>query len=152
MRKSVIIKKVSKDNFKSFIELVKELAKYEKLTPPDKNAIKRLKKDSLSSKPKIESYLAYVNTKPVGYMILLMTYSSFLAKPTLYIEDIFILKEYRKLGIGQKMFDFIKKSAKQRKCGRIEWTVLKWNKPAIKFYKKNKAEQMKEWLFYRLTL
>ena len=148
----ITIKKVDKTNFPSFIALVKELAKYEKLAPPDNAAVKRLKKDSISSRPKIESYLAYVNEKPIGYMILLMTYSSFLAKSTLYIEDIFILKEYRQKGIGQEMFDFIKKVAKQRKCGRIEWTVLKWNKPAIKFYNKNKAELMKEWLFYRLTL
>ena len=102
----ITIKKVDKTNFPSFIALVKELAKYEKLAPPDNAAVKRLKKDSISSRPKIESYLAYVNEKPIGYMILLMTYSSFLAKSTLYIEDIFILKEYRQKRIGQKMFDF----------------------------------------------
>ena len=146
------IKKVEANNFSAFIELVKKLAEYEKLKPPGKAAVKRLKNDSLSSKPRIESYLSYTEGREVGYMILLMTYSSFLAKPTLYIEDIFILKKNRKQGIGQKMFDFIKNLAKQRKCGRIEWTVLKWNKPAIKFYDKNKAEHMKEWLFYRLSL
>ena len=96
--------------------------------------------------------MAYAGREPIGYLILLMTYSSFLAKPTQYIEDIFILKEYRQKGIGQKMFDFIKKLAKKRKCGRIEWTVLKWNKSAINFYNKNGAENMEEWLFYRLTM
>lgn len=147
-----LIKKVDKNNFSSFIVLVKKLAQYEKLTPPTSAAIKRLKKDSLSKKPKIECYLAYAGREPIGYLILLMTYSSFLAKPTQYIEDIFILKEYRQKGIGQKMFDFIKKLAKKRKCGRIEWTVLKWNKSAINFYNKNGAENMEEWLFYRLTM
>jgi GNAT superfamily N-acetyltransferase len=152
MRNIVKITKVNKNNFQSFIDLVKELAIYEKLTPPNVAAVKRLKKDSLSYKPKIDTYLVYGDKKPVGYMILLMTYSSFLALPTLYIEDLFILKEYRRGGIGQKMFDFIKKLAKQRKCGRIEWTVLKWNKPAVRFYDKNKATPMKDWLFYRFTL
>jgi GNAT superfamily N-acetyltransferase len=152
MKKNFIINKVNKSNFFYFIELVRKLAQYEKLTPPNKAAEKRLKKDSISSKPKIESYLVFSGGKPIAYLILLMTYSSFLAKQTLYIEDIFILKEYRQKGIGQKMFDFIKKLAKKRKCGRIEWTVLKWNKPAIKFYEKNKATAMKEWFFYRLVV
>ena len=148
----ILIKKVDKNNFRSFIELVKELAKYEKLAPPNAAAVKRLKKDSLSSTPRFEAYVAYASEKPIGYMILLMTYSSFLARPTLYIEDLFILEQYRRGGIGQKMFDHIKGLAKRRRCGRIEWTVLKWNKPAIRFYDKNKAKQMRDWLFCRLTL
>lgn len=147
----ITINKVSKSNFENFFELILELAKYEKLTPPEKKAKARLKKDVLSKKNSVESYLVYYNKQPVGYAILFYTYSSFLALPTLYLEDIFILEEYRKKGVGQEMFDFCKKLAKKKDCGRMEWAVLDWNTPAIKFYEKNKAKPLKDWIYYRLT-
>ena len=79
-----------------------------------------------------------------------MTYSRFLARPTLFLEDIFVLSEFRKKGLGQKMFDFCVKLARKRECGRIELSVLDWNKPAIKFYEKNKLQCL-NWKFYRLN-
>jgi GNAT superfamily N-acetyltransferase len=142
------IKKVDSKNFDDFIFLINALAEYEKLKGPDANAVRRLKKDC---QKKYFAYLGYVNGKAMAYTIFFYNYSSFLAKPTLYIEDIFILKEYRQKGYGQKMFDFVFKEAKKNKSGMMQWCVLQWNKPAIKFYEKMKAKRLL-WFFYQIKL
>lgn len=151
MDETSTIEPIKHKNFNEFLLLVNKLAEYEKLTPPDKDAKKRLKKDGLSKNPKYEAYLYKKKDKYIGYAIFFMSYSSFLAKPVLYLEDIFVLKEHRKTGVGQKLFNFIVKIAKQRNCGRIEWHVLDWNQPGIKFYEKNNAKQLSNWLYYRLS-
>ncbi len=146
----IVIKKVDGETFDDFLGLISELADYEKLVPPDEAAKRRLRRDCLSEKPKYEAFIGKVGDKPVSYIIYYFTYSSFLALPTLYLEDIFVLKEYRRQGIGQKMFDLLKETAKREDCGRIEFTVLKWNKSAQEFYEKNRAKCL-EWFFYRLA-
>ena len=150
MKNEFIIEKISEKNFNEFIYLLKALANYEKLDPPDEQAQIRLRRDGLSQNPKYEAYLGYVNGKPIGYIIYFFTYSSFLALPTLYLEDIFVLKEYRRKGFGQKLFEFCVKQAQLEGCGRMDWCVLTWNEPAIKFYEKIGASRL-DWYFYRLT-
>jgi len=151
MPKEITIEEISHENFNEFLYLIDKLAEYEKLDPPDQKAKHRLRVDGLYENPKYEAYLAMINDEYVGYIIYFMSYSSFVALPTLYLEDIFILKEYRKEGIGQKLFNFCVKKADEKNCGRIEWHVLDWNKPGIDFYEKNKAKHMSNWLYYRLT-
>jgi GNAT superfamily N-acetyltransferase len=150
MKDELIIKRISERNFDDFIYLIEKLAEYEKLEPPDAHAKSRLKKDGLSEDPMYEAYLGFLNGKPIGYVIFFFTYSSFLAKPTLYLEDIFILEDYRRKGFGQKMFNFCVKQAQLRECGRMEWCVLTWNEPALKFYEKIGASRL-NWYFYRLS-
>jgi GNAT superfamily N-acetyltransferase len=84
-------------------------------------------------------------------MLYFFTYSSFLAKKTLYLEDIFVSETYRKLGIGKMLMDELVKIAKSHKCGRMEWCVLDWNFNAIRFYENIGAEHLKEWLYYRMS-
>ena len=151
MKFDLIIEPIKSANFNEFLFLIAKLAEYEKLTPPDDKAKLQLKKDGLSNRSKYAAYLGKINDKYVGYIIFFMTYSSFLAKPILYLEDIFVLKEYRKKGVGQKLFNFIVLKAKERDCGRIEWHVLDWNQLGIKFYEKNNAKCLSNWLLYRLT-
>jgi GNAT superfamily N-acetyltransferase len=146
----VIIKKVNSENFGDFLFLVDKLAEYEGLSPPDEEAKGRLRKDCLSDKPKYEAFIGKVGEKYASYVIYFFTYSSFLALPTLFLEDVFVLEEYRRQGMGKKMFDFLKETAKREGCGRIEFTVLKWNKSAQEFYEKNKARRL-EWYLYRLA-
>jgi ribosomal protein S18 acetylase RimI-like enzyme len=146
----LVIEKVSRKNFEEFLTLVSKLAEYEKLAPPDTDARERLRVNGLSKSPKYKAYLGKVSGTYVAYVIYLFTYSSFLALPTLFLEDLFVLKEYRRQGIGQKMFDLCRKKAVQKGCGRIEFIVLDWNEPAQRFYEKNKALRM-DWGFYRLT-
>jgi GNAT superfamily N-acetyltransferase len=147
---SVVINKVDAENFDGFLFLIGKLAEYENLAPPDEEAKRRLRRDCLGRKPKYHAFIGEIGDKPVSYVIYFFTYSSFLALPTLFLEDIFVLEEYRRQGIGGKMFQFVKETAKREGCGRIEFTVLKWNQPAQEFYEKNKAQRL-EWFFYRLV-
>lgn len=147
-KEQVIIKQVTKHNFFSFLNLIDELAKYEKLKAPTKDAKVRLKKDCLDKKL-FKAYLAYSNEKPVGYCIYYFTYSSFLALKTFYLEDIFVLEEFRGSGIGSQLFNFCSSIAKKEGCSRMDWVVLNWNKSAIKFYKKRNAKAL-QWIYFRL--
>lgn len=149
--KEITISKVKEADFNELVSLINDLADYEKLDRPDKEAQKRLKEHIFSSKPILDAWLSKVDDKAVGYAITFYTYSSFLALPTLYLEDIFVLPEYRSKGIGKALFNYCAKIALEKGCGRMEWQVLDWNKPAIDFYKKVGAKHMKEWLLYRLT-
>jgi GNAT superfamily N-acetyltransferase len=144
------IREVTEENFDDFLGLIIKLAEYEKLQPPDEEAQTRLRRDCLSEKPKYKAYLGRLGDKAVSYIIYFFTYSSFLALPTLYLEDIFVLQEYRRLGVGKEMFTFIKQIAKDEGCGRIEFTVLNWNSSAQQFYEKNGAERL-DWYFYRIV-
>jgi len=150
MVEDVEIEKVNSKNFDIFFNLVKKLAEYEKQKPLDDDIKLRLKRDICSKNPKIEAFLTKFEEKDVGYIILFFTYSSYLARSTLYIEDIFVLEGYRNKGIGQKMFDFCVHKAKESNCGRMEWCVYNWNKAAICFYKKNNATCLDK-KYYRLT-
>ncbi len=146
----VIIKRVKAETFDDFLGLINKLAEFEKLSPPDEEAKIRLRRDCLAENPKYQAFMGKVGGKYVSYVIFFFTYSSFLALPTLFLEDIFVLEESRRKGVGKKMFDFLKETAKREGCGRIEFTVLKWNRSAQEFYEKNKAKRL-EWDLYRLV-
>ena len=148
---SPTIQKVTEENFEQLFSLILALASFEKLAPPDDEAKERLRRDCFSSHPRFEAFLSFFDGKPVAYAIVFETYSSFLAKPTLYLEDIFVLPEYRKQKIGVHFFRFLASLAVERGCGRMEWKVLDWNIGAIEFYKKLGATQLNEWLPFRLT-
>ena len=146
----IVIDQVDAKNFDEFLGLIDKLAEYEKLLAPDEEAKRRLRRDCLSDKPKFQAFVGKIGAEYVSYVIFFFTYSSFLAMPTLFLEDIFVLEEYRRQGIGKKMFDFLKETAKREGCGRIEFTVLKWNKLAQEFYEKNGAKCLENWYFYRV--
>jgi GNAT superfamily N-acetyltransferase len=155
----IIIRKAIPADGPTILRLIKALADYEKLTPPDDAAQHRLLADAFADHARFEVFLAEVKEDEpalpaptaVGYAIVFETYSSFLALPTLYLEDIFVLEAYRKRRIGYALFRFCAKEAHRRGCGRMEWTVLDWNEPSIRFYKRQGAEHLAEWLHYRLT-
>ena len=145
------IHKAKKSDSKEILRLINELAGFEKLAPPDSKAKKRLINDAFGKKPLYYVLLAKDGEKSVGYAFYFFTYSSFLARKTLYLEDIFISENRRKLGIGKMFFDELIKIAMKNKCGRMEWCVLDWNVNAIKFYEKLGAKQLQEWLYYRMS-
>ena len=132
------------------LSLVAALAGYEKLTPPDPPAQQRLLSDLFGTRPKVECHLGEIDGATVGYAFVFETYSSFLALPTLYLEDLFVLPAYRDRKVGSTLFRAMVGLAHDRGCGRMEWTVLDWNRPAIDFYDRLGARHMKEWLLYRL--
>lgn len=136
------------------LRLITALADFEKLPPPDAAAQMRLTEDAFGARPRFEPWLAFAagQSAPVGYAIFFETYSSFLALPTLYIEDVFVLPDYRRLGIGGALLRKAIELAQQRNCGRIEWTTLDWNVGAQRVYEdKLGAKRMSEWYLYRMT-
>jgi GNAT superfamily N-acetyltransferase len=147
-----LVRKAIASDEPAILALIDALADYEKLGRPSPEARARLTRDLFGPKPRIECFLAFMDGYPVGYAIILETYSSFLALPTLYLEDLFVLEEYRKRNVGRALFNTALEEAKRRGCRRMEWTVLDWNQLAIGFYEKLGAKHMKEWQLYRLEL
>ncbi|MCX6158107.1 MAG: GNAT family N-acetyltransferase [Ignavibacteriae bacterium] len=146
------IRKAKKSDAEGIINLIVELAIFEKLVPPDRNAQSRLVKHAFSDKPMFEILIALDDKTPIGYAFYFFTYSTFLAKQTMFLEDIFVSDRYRSGGVGKKLFDELLKIAKSKKCGRLDFTCLNWNKRAMKFYDRLGAKAMKEWVYYRMTL
>jgi GNAT superfamily N-acetyltransferase len=143
------IRPYGKRDAKDLASLVRALARYEKLTPPSPAATRRLVRDVGR---RIRVLMAEVDGKAVGYAIYLFTYSSFLARPTLYLEDLFVLPEHRRLGLGGAFFKSLLAEARREGCGRMEWVVLDWNTPAHRFYRKLGAKPLEDWNTYRLVL
>jgi GNAT superfamily N-acetyltransferase len=138
-----------KKDFDNILTLITELAKFEKLEPPNAKAIKRLYKDAFGKKPAFKILVASNGKEIVGYAFYFFTYSSFLARKTLYLEDLFITENRRNLGIGKLFFKELVNIAEKEKCGRMEWCVLDWNKNAIEFYNKLEAKPLGDWIYYR---
>jgi GNAT superfamily N-acetyltransferase len=137
----------------ALLRLIVALAEFEKLPPPDAAAQKRLLEDGFGARPRFEVWLGFdaSQTEPVGYAFIFETYSSFLARPTLYLEDLFVLPAFRGRGIGLALLRHCIGLAHERRCGRMEWTCLDWNTKAQTFYEEIGACRLSEWLLYRLT-
>ena len=137
--------------FDDFTRLIAALADYEHLERPDATATARLRADAFAPRARFEAALALDETeRPIGYAIWFETYSSFLAKPTMFLEDLFVLEDARGTGAGGKLFEYVRQLGEERGCGRMDWNVLDWNTPARDFYHRRNAQWMKEWLLYRL--
>jgi GNAT superfamily N-acetyltransferase len=141
---------LTEERFDDFARLIHALADYEHLDPPDSAAMARLRADAFGPHRRFEAALALDAGRAVGYAIWFETYSSFLAKPTMYLEDIFVLEESRGSGAGGRLFEHVRALGQERGCGRMDWQVLDWNTPARDFYARRQARWMKEWLLYRL--
>ena len=146
----VNIRKAGKKDFKEIAKLILELAEFEKLTPPDPKALKRMKKEAFSDHPRFNILVAEVTNdikekEIAGYAFYFFTYSTFMARPSLYLEDIYVSEKYRNKGIGKEFFNELNKTAKKAKCGRMEWAVLDWNLNAIKFYNNSGAKELTGW-------
>jgi GNAT superfamily N-acetyltransferase len=144
------IRKAEPEDAHSLIDLITALAHYEKLDPPSEDARQRLTEHGWGDHPKFEVWLAEAGGKAVGYTISFETYSTFLARPTLYLEDIFVLPEFRGGGIGYALFKNLAQLAVSRDCGRMEWACLDWNQPSIDFYTKLGANPLGDWRYFRL--
>lgn len=152
MPERVTIRPATRADGDTWLALVDALADYEKLARPTPDAKARLLSDAFGPEPhRIQVYMAEAEGRAVAYAITCETYSSFLALPTLYLEDLFVLPGDRRLGVGRAMFRHLGAEAVRRGCGRMEWVVLDWNQLAIDFYDKLGARRMKEWYTYRLT-
>lgn len=132
-------------------DFIYELAEYEKLTNEVIIEENDLELYLFSEKKIAEVLIGYFNEQPVGFALFFHNFSTFLGKPGIYLEDIFIREEYRGRGFGTALLRYIANIAVERNCGRLEWTVLDWNKAAIEFYKSLGARVKHEWLINRVT-
>jgi len=135
----------------AIFELIKALAEYEKLSHAVIGSVEALQEHLFGSHPYIEAIVAESEGKAVGFALYFYNYSTFLTKPGIYLEDLFVLPEYRRQGIGKAIFQYLAQLAVERDCGRLEWSVLDWNEPAIAFYRQMGAKILEDWQTCRVT-
>ncbi len=135
----------------TILQLIRDLATYER-APDDVTATEEQLRDVLfREKPAAEVLLAFAGGAPVGFAVFFHNFSTWLGRPGLYLEDLFVKPEERGKGYGRALLVHLGKIARERGCGRMEWAVLNWNEPAIKFYRALGAKPLDEWTVYRLT-
>jgi len=133
------------------LELIRDLATYER-APNEVTATEEQLADVLfGERPAAEVLLAFEGKAPVGFAVFFHNFSTWLGRPGLYLEDLFVKPEKRGKGYGRALLVDLAKIARDRDCGRMEWAVLDWNEPAIKFYRALGAKPMDEWTVFRLT-
>ncbi len=145
------IKHASIEDVPLILSFIKELAEYEKLSQEVVATEDLLKKTLFGEKAHAEVIIGYLNQVPVSFALFFHNFSTFLGRPGIYLEDLFVKTEARGKGIGQKMLGYLAHLTVERQCGRLEWWVLDWNETAIRFYKKLGATAMDEWTVYRVT-
>ncbi len=139
------------DDVPVILQLIVDLATYER-APNDVTATETQLVDVLfGPKPAAEVRLAFEDDVAVGFAVFFHNFSTWLGKPGLYLEDLFVRPEHRGKGYGRALLVDLAKIARERGCGRMEWAVLDWNDPAIQFYRKLGAKPMDEWTVFRLT-
>lgn len=135
----------------ALFQLVQALAEYEKLSHAVTGKPEALADHLFGERRYAEAILAEVDGQPVGFALFFYNYSTFLTRPGIYLEDLFVLPEYRRRGIGKALLTYLAQRAVQENCGRLEWSVLDWNAPAIAFYEQMGATILPDWRVCRVT-
>lgn len=133
------------------LAFIRQLAEYEKLSHQAVMTEEILQQSLFGPRPAAEVLLGYAGDQPVAFAVFFHNFSTFLGRPGLYLEDLFVIPEMRGKGFGKAMLVELARIARERNCGRFEWSVLDWNKPAIDFYKALGAVPMDEWTIFRVT-
>ena len=133
------------------LSLVRELADYEKLSHEVVATEDGLRDALFGARPAAETLIAYVDGEPAGFALFFTSFSTFAGRPGVYVEDLFVRPAARRLGIGRRLFAHVARLARERGCGRLEWSVLDWNEPALRFYAGLGARPLDEWTVHRLT-
>ena len=148
---SITLRAASPSDVPVILRFIQALAEYEKLTHLCVATEAELIETLFGARPYAEVILASWNGTPAGFALFFHSYSTFLAKPGIYLEDLFVDPEFRGKGLGKALLKELARIALERNCGRVEWSVLDWNEPSINFYKNLGAVSMDEWTSYRLT-
>ncbi|MFT3919349.1 GNAT family N-acetyltransferase [Cloacibacterium sp.] len=143
------IRKATPEDTPTILHLITQLAIYEKLENEVITTVEELK-TNIFEKNYAEVLIAEENDKPIGFALYFHNFSTFVGKPGIYLEDLFVEIEHRGKGYGKALLVELAKIAKERNCGRLEWSVLDWNTPSIEFYKSLGAKTMDEWTVFRL--
>ena len=146
-----MIRSATPDDVPTIARLIRALAEYERLAHAVALDEARLHKHLFGERRYAEVLLAEESGAVVGFALFFHSYSTFACKPCIYLEDLFVEPEHRGKGYGKSLLTALAKLALERDCGRVEWSVLNWNEPAIQFYKSLGAKPMDEWTVYRVT-
>lgn len=144
------IRKATKNDANLILDFIKKLAEYEKMEN-QVVATKELLEEWIFDKKKAEVIFVLEDGKEVGFALYFYNFSTFLGKAGIYLEDLFVLPEYRKKGYGKLLLKTLAKEVHEQGLGRLEWSCLDWNTPSIEFYESLGAKMMKEWKVFRLT-
>ena len=145
------IRVATEDDVPLILSLIKELAEYERLSQ-EVVATEEALRDSLFGARRVaEALLGYLGDDPAGLALFFHNFSTFLGRTGIYLEDLYVRPEFRGAGVGRALLVHVARLAKERGCGRLEWSVLDWNEPAIGFYRGIGASPVSGWTVYRLT-
>lgn len=148
---TIEIRTAGANDVSTILGFIKELADYEKLSHQVVADEQQLSATLFGERPSAEVIIAETDGAPAGFALFFHNYSTFLARPGLYLEDLYVKPELRGHGIGKKLLCRLAEIAMERGCGRFEWSVLDWNEPAIRFYENLGAESMDGWTVFRVT-
>jgi GNAT superfamily N-acetyltransferase len=144
------IEPASERDLPLILKLIRNLAEYERIAHAV-IATEETLRESLFTKRVAEVLIGYAGDEPAGFAVFFQTFSTFLGVPGMYLEDIFVEPRWRRKGLGRQLLVRLATIANERGYGRVEWSVLDWNEPAISFYKALGAKPMDEWTMFRLT-
>lgn len=147
----ISLRPATREDVSVVARLIRALAEYERLSHECLADEAALEAHLFGPRPYAEVLVAEVDGAPAGFALFFHSYSTFLTKPGIYLEDLFVVPEHRGLGLGRRLLAALASLAVERGCGRLEWSVLKWNSPAIGFYERLGAVPMEEWQVYRLA-
>lgn len=150
-QETVTLRTATRADVPAVARLIRALAEYERLAHECLADEAALDAHLFGPRPYAEVLIAEVGGEPAGFALFFHNYSTFLTKPGIYLEDLFVVPERRGLGLGRRLLAALAALAVERGCGRLEWSVLKWNAPAIGFYERLGAVPMAEWQVYRLA-
>ncbi|HEX5244339.1 MAG TPA: GNAT family N-acetyltransferase [Tepidisphaeraceae bacterium] len=148
---NISIRAAREQDVPAILGFIRELAEYEKLSHEVVATEAMLRQHLFGTRPMAEVLIAELDTKAVGFALFFHNFSTFLGRPGIYLEDLYVQPHARGRGIGKAMLVRIGKLAVERGCGRVEWSVLDWNEPSIQFYRKLGAVPMSDWTVFRVT-
>ena len=147
---STTVTPATPDDVPIILSLIRDLAEYEKLLDRVSATEASLRRDLFGPRPYAEVLIGRLGAEAVGYALFFHSYSTFLAKPGIYLEDVFVKPAARGKGVGKALLRGVARAARDRGCGRLEWSVLDWNTPAIEFYQSLGAVPHEGWTTYRM--
>ena len=145
------VRSATEDDIPLVLRFIKELAEYEKLSNEVSATEEILRENLFGERWVAEVALAFVGGEAAGFAVFFYNFSTFLGRPGIYLEDLYVTPEYRGAGVGRTLMVHLARLAKQRGCGRLDWSVLDWNEPALTFYRELGAAPVDGWTVYRLS-
>jgi GNAT superfamily N-acetyltransferase len=147
----VRIRPATRADAPALMRLIRALAVYERLEDQVHATEELLAEHLFGERPAAEALLAELDGEPIGYALWFTTFSTFLARPGIWLEDVFVLPDRRRAGLGRALLARVAAIAVERDAGRLEWSALDWNEPALAFYRSLGAEPLREWIIHRLS-